>query len=114
MTTLLLILLTAVLHEAGHVLTACAFGLKIKAVGINRRGRPYSRMEPGTAEQNCLISLGGPLLNFFLALVFWRTGFGLFNLVFGLVNLLPIRGSDGWRVSRIWSQEAAMRRILGR
>ena len=111
--TLLLCLLVIALHEVGHAVSALALKLRIKAVGVSR-GRPYIRCERGTVYQNVVISLSGPELNIALALVFWHTSFGLLNLVFGVINLLPVRGSDGWRVKHLLEQDARMRRILGR
>lgn len=106
------IFLVIALHETGHILTSWALGVKVHSIGLNWKGL-YNRRERGTLEQNVLISLAGPGLNILLGLLFWHTSFGLLNLVFGIVNLLPIRGSDGWRVRHALSQDAVMRRILG-
>lgn len=112
--SILTCVLTIILHEVGHIVAALAFNLKVKAIGISRRCRPYIRHQSGTVDQNVVVSLSGPGLNIALALVFWHTGFGLLNLVFGVVNLLPLRGSDGWCVKHLLEQDARMRRILGR
>ena len=48
-----------------------------------------------------IVSLSGSGLNFIFAAIFSLAGMetlGMINLVFGVVNLLPLPGSDGLRV----------------
>ena len=92
------------LHELAHVAAAVALGVKVRKVGLGWKGM-YTVRDIGPPEKNMLISLAGPLLNLALILPWhWWPTFGLANLCCGLVNLLPISGSDGERVLRCWQQ----------
>lgn len=90
-------LLAMVLHEIGHLCVAQGLGLKVKHVGLNRKGM-YTVREAGPPEINLQVSLAGPLTNFAL-MALWPMSpvFGLANLFVGACNLLPIQGSDGER-----------------
>jgi membrane-associated protease RseP (regulator of RpoE activity) len=47
------------------------------------------------------VALAGPLVNALLVLSWhWWPMFGLANVIFAVVNLLPITNSDGLRVAR--------------
>ncbi len=91
-------ILAMVLHEAGHLAVALCVGLRIRSVGIGWKGM-YLVREPGPLWKNLLVSFAGPCINLLLSLIWFRhDGFSLANLCFGLVNLLPIEGSDGDRI----------------
>jgi Zn-dependent protease len=97
-------LLAMAFHEAAHIVIAMALGIRVKKVGLGWKGM-YTVREPGPPDRNLLISVAGPLMN--LALVQtsgWLPAFGLANLVCGVVNLLPIQGSDGARILRCWRE----------
>jgi Zn-dependent protease len=98
MNPLLLGIGSVVLHELAHLAVARFQGLKVKRVGVTWKG-PYIVREAGSRLQNLRVCLAGPLLNVFLALVFWRIcpTFAICNLVLGTFNLLPFPGSDGKR-----------------
>jgi Zn-dependent protease len=97
-------LVAMVFHEAAHVVAALALGLRVKRVGMGWKGM-YTVRDPGPPNKNLVISLAGPLINLALILSWhWLPTFGLANLVCGVVNLLPIEGSDGARVRRCWQQ----------
>jgi Zn-dependent protease len=99
-------LLAMVLHEGGHLLAALALGIKIKSVVLRWKGLATVR-EAGPPIKNLLVSLAGPLTNALLLLAWhWSPRFGLANLCFAAVNLLPINGSDG---DRAWSCLELMR-----
>jgi Zn-dependent protease len=90
-------LLAMLLHEAGHLLAALALGIKIKSVALRWKGLATVR-EAGPPDKNLLVSLAGPFTNVLLLLLWhWSPRFGLANLCFAAVNLLPINGSDGDR-----------------
>lgn len=98
----------AVCHELGHLLCARSLGLKVRRVGIDWRG-PYIIREHGNPMQNLAVSLAGPLMNLILAGIMvlgpWLgTGaviFGLYNMVLGLYNILPVPCSDGRRIIKL-------------
>lgn len=96
-------ILAMALHEAGHLLTALAVGVRIKSIGFRWKGL-YTVREAGPPAKNLLISLAGPTVNLVLILCWhWSHNFGMANLCFSLVNLLPLRGSDGERALKCWS-----------
>lgn len=99
--------LAMLLHEIGHLVAAFLLGLRIRGVGINWKGL-YMVRETGPLGSNLLVSLAGPVANLLIAFLLYRAAsFSLANLCFGLVNLLPIQGSDGDRI--LGSIEARLR-----
>ncbi|MDW7739073.1 MAG: M50 family metallopeptidase [Bacillota bacterium] len=97
------ILFTVFIHEAGHALGIMLTragriqGLVLNLKGIGISWEPYAN-EP---LKRTFVSLAGPAINLLFAISFFITGQELLfltNLVFGLVNLLPLPGSDGSRV----------------
>lgn len=104
-------LIAMALHEIGHILMARAVGIKVRRVGLSWQGM-YTVREPGPPAKNLLVSFAGPLANLLLMLLWpWLPIFSLANFCVGVCNLLPIRGSDGDRMLRCWSEmrEAASR-----
>ena len=100
--------LAMVLHEAGHLAVALLLGLRIYKFGVNWKGM-YVLREAGPLASNLLVSLAGPVTNLLLSFAWYhKASFSLANLCFGLVNLLPIQGSDGERIFQ--SIEDAKRR----
>jgi Zn-dependent protease len=95
------------LHEMGHIAAALALKVEIYQIGINWKGA-YIRRQFGTAKQNLIITLAGPGINLWLALLFYRISpnFALCNLVIGVTNLLPIPASDGSRALNLISKWA--------
>jgi Zn-dependent protease len=91
-------LLAMVLHEAGHLITSLAIGLKVKSIGLRMKGL-YIVRETGTPSENLLVTLAGPLVNVALLVIFWdaSTAFTAANMCFAICNLLPVKGSDGDR-----------------
>ncbi len=96
------------LHEMAHLAAALMLKVPIHQVGINWRG-PYIRRRSGTARQNLAITLAGPGMNLWLALLFHHISpnFALCNLVLGVSNLLPIPASDGTRALHLIRQSIA-------
>lgn len=96
-----------VLHEAGHALVTTLRGLRVRQVGICRRGL-FVRRELGSPLDNMLIAAAGPAVNLLLCLTWhWLPDVALANAVFAIVYLLPIPNSDG---SHIVPALRAMRR----
>jgi Zn-dependent protease len=77
----------------------------VKHVGLSWRG-PYIVREPGTPLQNTFISLSGPAINLVLCVLCLHLSgtFAFVNGFLAVMNLLPIRSSDGLRVYRIWKR----------
>lgn len=88
-----------ILHECGHIGTALICGVKVKKVGLSRRGL-YTVREAGPKWSNIAVSAAGPLVNLLLAIVLWNTLtlFAEVNLIACIYNLLPIPNSDGTRI----------------
>jgi Zn-dependent protease len=97
------VVLAVVLHESAHLAAACLGGVRVKQVGLSWKG-PYIVREPGTPVQNIFISLSGPGINLVLCVLCWHLSgtFAFVNGFLAVINLLPIRSSDGLRVYRIW------------
>ena len=96
------VLLAAVFHESAHLVAAYLGGVRVKRIGLAWRG-PYIVREPGTPVQNIFISLSGPASNLLLCLLSlrWSGTFAFVNGFLAIMNMLPIRSSDGFRVYRI-------------
>lgn len=103
--TTIYIIIFYIFHEMAHILTAKFLGYKInqmkfKWIGINI----YYRDEFILPKHDVLISLSGPMANFFFVLVFkFIIGNFLFyriNLVLVMYNLLPLNLTDGGRILR--------------
>jgi Zn-dependent protease len=95
--------LAMILHECGHLATAFFVGVRVKQVGLKWDKGLFTVRESGSAPQNLVISLAGPSVNLLLiATEPWFPIFSLANLCYALANMLPIEGSDGFRVAECW------------
>jgi Zn-dependent protease len=98
-------LLAMFLHECGHIAASLTLGVPVKRVGIRWAKGMYTVREAGTVQQNALIASAGPFVNFLLiATGPWFPLFSLANFCFALANMLPIEGSDGFRIADCWRQ----------
>jgi stage IV sporulation protein FB len=110
-----LIVVSLLLHEAGHMLVATVLGVPVREFGLclggayNRRGTARRRRE------ELLIASAGPLVNLCLvgSLILPLIGpqLAFCNLVLCVMNLLPLPSSDGLRILRalfVSSPAAAM------
>ena len=94
-----------ILHECGHLAAAVTLGVRVKRVGIQWNKGLFTVRERGSVHQNLLIALAGPAVNLFLVVVEpWFPFFSLANVCCVMANMLPIRGSDGFRVAECWRQ----------
>ena len=90
-------ILSLSVHEAGHLIAARYFGVKVKKIGICWRG-VYIVREAGPLPDNLVITLAGPITNLLLVgLWHWFPLFAIVNLVTAVSNLLPLKGADGDR-----------------
>jgi hypothetical protein len=100
MTLLLFIaycVLSVVIHELGHVVAAVIFGIQIKDIRFSRYGFAVVR-DRGPWFDGMLVSIAGPFFNLAVAYILWGSvyeHFVLANLCVGLINLMPLEGSDG-------------------
>lgn len=91
-----LVLLCMLAHELGHILVARHFRVPVRKIGFNWMGM-YVQRARSTGWPEIFVCMAGATMNLLLALVFWNVSywFALCNLVFGIVNILPITHSDG-------------------
>jgi Zn-dependent protease len=96
-------LIAMILHECGHLAAAAALGVRVKRVGVQWNKGFFTVRERGTVHQNLLIALAGPFVNLLLIAVEpWFPLFSLANVCCVMANMLPIAGSDGFRVAECW------------
>jgi stage IV sporulation protein FB len=98
-------ILSAFLHEAGHILMMRTLGYRVRRVDILPMGALIVCPEGIPDSDEVKIALAGPLVSLFLALLsslwFLKSQSALsllatlINLVFGAFNLLPVRKLDG-------------------
>ncbi len=98
-----------ILHECGHVAVALLCGVKVKKVGLSRRGL-YTIRETGPRWTNVAVSAAGPAVNLLLAVALWNVlpVFAEVNLVACIYNLLPIANSDGTRILALLNASPAV------
>jgi Zn-dependent protease len=91
-----LVLTCMLAHELGHIIVARHYNVPVKKIGFNWMGM-YIQRGRGSGWAEVSTCLGGPAMNMTLALLFWNVSywFALCNLVFAVVNILPISNSDG-------------------
>lgn len=111
------ILVSVIIHELGHGTTALFFGMKPRIELVALGGLTYHQGEKLPFGKQFLIVLNGPLFGFMLFLVSWlllkipvlSTGFwgGVFtlffwvNLIWTVLNLVPVMPLDGGQMLRI-------------
>ena len=92
-----------VVHECGHALAARFFHFRFLGIGFGIFG-PYVRVFGNYCRrQNVLVALAGPGANCLAGGILARCGLpatGLLVAAVGLINLLPIPGSDGIKAIR--------------
>lgn len=102
MTIIVSVLFVIAVHELGHALAVILTragkvqGMVINLRGIGLKWEPYGH-EP---IKRSIVSLSGPLVNLTLAVFFYGAGLeflGTANVIFGVVNLMPLPGADGLR-----------------
>lgn len=98
-TLLALYYAAALLHESAHALAGELLGMPVKGFRFSWGSIAIVR-ETGSPLTNLLISCAGPLLSLLVAWALWPylRAFSLANFCVGLVNLIPIRNSDGDRI----------------
>ncbi|MDR1631006.1 MAG: site-2 protease family protein [Oscillospiraceae bacterium] len=106
---LLIVIVSSLIHEFGHLAVLLGYGEKPKAIHIGVFGMEIRRS--GNLHlsyaQECAVALSGPAVNLLLCLILFgfqilfTSDFFLFpalaNLALALLNLLPITPLDGGR-----------------
>ena len=97
-----LIVLSLLAHESGHILVATCLGVRVKAVGLCALGAFIRREDSHRFGAEAAIAFAGPMVNLVLAIMFvgptpLASFIATMNAYIFLTNLLPIPGCDGWR-----------------
>ncbi|MGA7242453.1 MAG: hypothetical protein WBX19_04680 [Terracidiphilus sp.] len=96
-------LIAMILHECGHIAAAFGLGVRVKRVGIEWNKGIFTVRDQGTVRQNLVIAMAGPFVNMLLiGSEPWYPVLALANLCYALANMLPIEGSDGFRIAACW------------
>lgn len=120
----LLVLLTLILHEAGHLIAARLLGYRVPTVILSLFENNEALAGLGRSWHGTLIGVAGPLVNLCSAGVLYLSfashnhtalfnfnasdtpglmeGFVSLNLLIGLVNLIPAVPFDGGNIIRVW------------
>lgn len=89
----------SLIHELGHYFAALTVGARVKAFILYPFGAEMKLTVLRSYKNDIIISLFGPLINIFAALIGHFLGLGsffvLYNLTLAFLNLLPIKHLDG-------------------
>lgn len=102
----LIIFLSALLHECGHLIFMSAFGVGIEKIIILPVGaRIIEKQSLISYGKEIIISAGGCIFNLLIFLLFYKSFpvFACTNLFFFTLNILPIYSLDGGRIVRLIS-----------
>ncbi len=113
-----LIILSLLAHEAGHIVVAACFGVQVKSVGLCVLGAFIRREHSHRPRAEAAIAMAGPMVNLALAIMFAgsaQTSFvAAMNALTFLANALPVPGCDGWRalqsLRQAWFPQSCSRR----
>lgn len=92
-----LILLSVLLHETGHFAAMLALGVRVEKITVLPLGIDMKRQEKYISyPRQMLIDLAGITVNLIMFFVFRGCEFFAYtNLLYALINLLPVKGLDG-------------------
>ena len=104
----LIFLLSILLHELGHIAIGRIFGYKLKNIHFLPFGIYIEFKEKEMIKKQSLINiviyLFGPIVNFFICIIFLKVKTSIseiiiyMNLILGVFNLLPIHPLDGSKI----------------
>lgn len=100
-------MIAAILHEFGHLLTSVFLGGKVRRIVIGAWG---AQIQADYSEYwQCIFCLAaGPVISLLLFLMYpFYPQTAIWGLMQGILNLLPIYPLDGGRIRRMLKQTAA-------
>jgi Zn-dependent protease len=114
-----LLVLSLLLHEAGHMLMASLLGVPVHEFGLCWAGAYNRRANANRRRNEVFISMAGPLMNLSLAIPFLflpEVGHqvALWNLALCVLNLLPLPSTDGLRILRTLSRPIRVKAVVPR
>lgn len=102
------VIISALVHELGHIIAALKYGCKIKNISLMPGGFLIKKTRCNNKSCEIFVLLCGPLFNIIFATVFLLLNSiipydGLLissaiNYILGIVNLFPIYGLDGGNI----------------
>ncbi|MBR4880998.1 MAG: hypothetical protein IKU19_03640 [Clostridia bacterium] len=94
---LVLIFLSVLLHEAGHLSVMALFGIGIEKITLLPIGIDIKRKQKYISyPKEIILSLAGIAVNILVFFIIRKYEFFAYtNLLYALVNLIPIKGLDG-------------------
>jgi Zn-dependent protease len=130
----IILLISILLHELGHSLTAMAFGCRVRDITLMLIGGCATMLSmPRKAWQEFLMAFAGPIVSFLLAVggvyfsdfhfingeFFFKNAtdkfifekVGCLNAILFIFNLLPAFPMDGGRILRAFLQQFFMTRV---
>lgn len=98
--TIFLCLLSAIIHEAGHLAVLLLNSEKPKEIRITPFGMRIERLPDLSMsfKREILCAFAGPFINILVFLLFKGNRFSEINLTIGLFNLLPCEPLDGNKI----------------
>ena len=90
----------SVLHELGHIIAAKLCGAETALVTIGLGGAEMKMRGISSYRDDAVISSGGIICNLLFFVLFFKYGFGTYNLIYAVLNALPVCGLDGGRTLR--------------
>lgn len=91
-------LLASIIHEIGHYIVLCKLKKAPISLTVTFSGAVMETPPLGYKEE-LFAALGGPVASFLCGLFIpFFPAFGLYGIILGLVNLIPIPGLDGDKI----------------
>lgn len=90
-------LLSAVIHEFGHLTVTKLCGLKARQIRITLGGADIMTSGITSYKNDFFIFSGGIIANILSFLLFAKTPFGHYCLAYAILNCMPCEGLDGGR-----------------
>lgn len=97
----IIFILSAFIHELGHLLSIVLCRAKILSINITIFGGVIKYHYIGSKFVDVFIALSGPFFGFLAAYIFSLFGLTIFsgaNLILSIINILPIMPLDGGRI----------------